>query len=804
MKTGATIRLPLRARRKRLATLDGQPRGTVYGIAWNAFAMPSDGICYIVQFAGRGRVVILGLIVGSGRVYCVTAPVRDLPDVDKIALMLLDGGQGRGGDVLARRGSGPLEHVGRYAVMENGRYREEADGELTQQALECREFLASQYLKRCVFAVQAPAAARADDAPSPAFGREVSSVPVSLFRDFGQAMLPDAIATLLYRIDARRNPLGIERYARRVLSRVDLQRLRSLAARCEIHLAHIEAMNGFYLNFDRTQVSPEETGQLLGVEAMLNRLAHVLDRMGAGLDPVIVSPSERVCAELDWDGLRSSVAQVDRLLDGSVSTRCAMSAPGTRESEPGGEWDVRMHFTELCEHLNLLVRLEYLFDYRAADGSFSVQFRSPDIDGIPYEAFDAHEGTWRELDDAARDRVARDLACRMALVLAAAAFAASPRVSSCTVEGVGADGSSVAYGFERPEFLVRYVALARRLADEPLEAAAAIAGLRAARISGFSFEPISDPAAHRDPSADDRPLPDELRRLLCADTARDLNVMDPPDDRYRKRLDEVHGLAQVDPDAAERAFNSLIEEIQATCVEAELLSASPMQSQFCENQVQRIVLPLLIDDRNTRIHRVPDALFIAQQELCAMYLQFGALEQALPEARKLLDMAETSMQAHFMLISVLARLNMFDEVIDVAKHGLRVAFDRESIAYLFYRLAFAYWNQGDRLVALACYRLVPAGERVSAIAQEEAGELLRRMGMEAQLGLAQAVGVAQASGIPVPPTPELYNQIADAAVMLMDNGFLHTASRCVYSMWRMHATDELGVLSKSLLWITGT
>lgn len=68
------------------------------------------------------------------------------------------------------------------------------------------------------------------------------------------------------------------------------------------------------------------------------------------------------------------------------------------------------------------------------------------------------------------------------------------------------------------------------------------------------------------------------------------------------------------------------------------------------------------------------------------------------------------MQSHFALINVLARLERFDEIIEVARHGLRIASDRSAIGYLFYRLAFAYWNCDQLGLALACYRLVPRGE----------------------------------------------------------------------------------------------
>ena len=90
-------------------------------------------------------------------------------------------------------------------------------------------------------------------------------------------------------------------------------------------------------------------------------------------------------------------------------------------------------------------------------------------------------------------------------------------------------------------------------------------------------------------------------------------------------------------------------------------------------------------------------------------------------------------------------------------------------------------------------------EHISAVAQEEARELMGRMGLTTPLDFKQAVTIVKAAGVPVPPTEELFNHVANVAVLLLDNGFFYLAARCVYIMWRMTGKDELGVLSKSLL-----
>ena len=48
--------------------------------------------------------------------------------------------------------------------------------------------------------------------------------PVEVFLGFNTAPLPDAIETLLYRVDHTENPSGIERYAAALMSEVNLPR----------------------------------------------------------------------------------------------------------------------------------------------------------------------------------------------------------------------------------------------------------------------------------------------------------------------------------------------------------------------------------------------------------------------------------------------------------------------------------------------------------------------------------------------------------------------------------------------------
>lgn len=254
-----------------------------------------------------------------------------------------------------------------------------------------------------------------------------------------------------------------------------------------------------------------------------------------------------------------------------------------------------------------------------------------------------------------------------------------------------------------------------------------------------------------------------------------------------------------DRDGAVAGFIELVGELEASCAAAELLSDRPMRSEFCESYLGRIVVPLTVDDPETRIHRVPDALFFAQYELGDAYFRAGDLDRALVEARKLLDMAATSMQAHFMMVNVLARMERFQEVAEVVRHGARVSYDRESLAYLYYRGAFAFWALGERETALALYCLIPHGGHLGELAQAEMQPLMAEMDRTERPGIEEVAAVVRSAGLAMPPDQAVVDQISDAAVLLADNGFFHLANRCVRGMWHIMGHDELGVVSRSLL-----
>ena len=70
-----------------------------------------------------------------------------------------------------------------------------------------------------------------------------------------------------------------------------------------------------------------------------------------------------------------------------------------------------------------------------------------------------------------------------------------------------------------------------------------------------------------------------------------------------------------------------------------------------------------------------------------------------------------------------------------------------------------------------CYRLVPRGEESGSSALEEMQGLMNEMGVSEPPTFEEAVETIHKAGLELPPVPAVTNQLADAAVQLVDNGF---------------------------------
>lgn len=798
--------------KKRFPAMPEQPAGRSYGVVWKLFGEDPHESCYVVEFVGKSHVSLLGYVSVSGEVYKVDRPVNEvsLPD-DPDMQLILDESDSSIGEIAVRGSDGTMRPRARVTGSPEGTMREQSDHETwnSTRSLRYGEFMASMFLRYVIFADSENAAANmaAADGLDEGMKNAVDKIklvklpePVEVLLGFDSAPLPDAIETLLYRIDHTDNPSGIERYAAALMGEVNLPRLRTIAAKTEMSLARIDRSRLFYLNFDRSLLDQDEIDTLLAIECRLNRLSGILERIGAGLGPVASSPSFEGCSLFDLWHISKTTNDVPRLLE-TLSSDNPWAKPGTVACQPGGEWDVRTRFARIVEALNVVTRLDYTYRVNVTDGIMLVRFGRTVVDAMPQREYDAQDDAWREADESKRAVWAAEHDARIALTLAAACFASGARITRCYVQIAAPDGEQgervvATYSFGRAAYLADCVPVAKDLETMDMDDMPCKHLLEAYEADAPDM--IEPAEVHARPRDDHRPLTPALRDLLLADTADELEVMEEDNDPYVARVVELREQSKVDRAGAFEGFSRLVEELEAKCAVAELLATGPVQTQFCDNQLVRMVLPVMEEDRSVRILRAPDALYFAQHEICSFYAEQEDFERALPEVRRLYDLARSSMQSHFALINVLARLERYDEIIEVARHGLRIASDRPSIGYLFYRLAFAYWNCDQLELALACYRLVPRGEESGGSALEEMQGLMNEMGVIKPPTFEEAVETIRKAGLELPPVPAVTNQLADAAVQLVDNGFFFLARGCIYQMWRTMGNDELGSLNRSL------
>ncbi|MDY4918568.1 MAG: hypothetical protein SO111_03410, partial [Collinsella sp.] len=386
--------------------------------------------------------------------------------------LVLDESDSSVGEILVRGANGAMRACARTVGSPEGPMREQSDHETwnSSRALPYGEFMASMFLRYVIFAD--PNNTLANTVPADELDEGIKNTankiklvklpePVEVFLGFNTAPLPDAIETLLYRVDHADNPSGIERYAAALMSEVDLPRLRTIAAKSEMGLARIDRSKLFYLNFDRSLLDQDEIDMLLAIECRLNRLSGILERIGAGLAPAASSPSLEGCALFDAWHIAKTTSDVPRLLD-TASSDNPWGKPGTVACQPGGEWDVRTRFARAVEALNVVTRLDYTYRANVAEGIMLVRFGRSVVDAMPQREYDAQDDVWRELDEDVRAIWAAEHDARVALTLAAACFAAGASITRCYVQIAAPDGEQgeriiATYSFGRAAYLANCV-----------------------------------------------------------------------------------------------------------------------------------------------------------------------------------------------------------------------------------------------------------------------------------------------------------------------------------------------------------
>ena len=431
-----------------------------------------------------------------------------------------------------------------------------------------------------------------------------------------------------------------------------------------------ELMDAFYINYDREAVSPHDARLLYALESILNRLSKIADTITGEDLPPRTDGVERICANLDIEQFRIITGYVDRLMEKSIEPN-PWASPGTIACTPGGGGISVAASRPLSASIAGHPVLATPYRVDAKNGVMAVNFLAPQPEDLPAE--EAFSGTpkstvvWKEILDTDREALALEHGFRMALVLAGPARI-SLGIHACYVQmdNQAKPNHSRFMKYEREDYLARLVPLARTLAGTSLRDGRCTTELAPLCIDQ-PMPQLGSTVRDAQPKDDLRDLPECLRRLLMADKASELEVMEDEDSPYNIRIKELREHFESDPSESAEGLIKLTEEISAACVVAELQSSGAVQTQFCENHLGTLLLPLFEDDPTTRILRAPDALFFAENDLATMYLKSGNYTRALDELHRLLDVSVTSTQAHLLLISALSRLERFDEITEVVK-----------------------------------------------------------------------------------------------------------------------------------------
>ncbi|QWT18078.1 tetratricopeptide repeat protein [Collinsella sp. zg1085] len=810
MSNSRIVAITKRMKYKKLPRYTGQMHGKVYVLVERGVTKPRGSWGYLAELVDEEHIRYLALIAKGGKAYTVFEPIKTIPDEEPALGVYLDehnewNEEGIDGMVVLHGAGedGKNLRVSRFIGPDQNNMVTEIplEPEYAIAKYEIEEFVYVMYLRYFVF--------RGIGGDIEAEPNEYAFIPleepVEIFENFHSLPLPDAIDGALYRIRDKDVVSGLEEFAEHLLSHIDLERLRNINERAEIHVARIEHVHMFYLNYNHSELDEAEIYFLHGVETVLNRISRILTHIGCGLSPARESPSAYYCALHDLTDLRSIVGTAREIINQTEAPNPWM-VPGSVRCQTGGAWDIMTRIADLCERLNIIYRLSYVYRYDADAQRIVLEFIPASSDAMPYEYMSKTDKRWTAYSDDERVIMAKEFTARMALIYAAACFSAGQRVKTVVVSThpMAPENASLHFKFERTEFLAKTVQLTQVMAgsklldqqtnklldnhalqhDDPL-----MSELLELRPEGYM------------PRDDARALPQGLRDMLLADTAAELEVMEDPDDPYEKRVQELKDDETREPHETARELANIIEELQSRVAAEELLAETPVVVRYCQNYVARLLLGLHEENKQRRVLRLPDALFDAQLGLAQMYMGAGQFEEAIVEARKCLDMAPTSPSAHFGMILALSQLDRYEEIIEVARHGLSICSERDDASYLYYRLAFAYWNTGEHDLALACYReVIGLDPSLTQRAREEMEDLMREMGIHELPNNQEMRKTLERAQVPDGPTDEVCDFLADAAVQLVDAGFYFLGARCIYDLWRVNGHDVAGVMSRSLNW----
>ena len=638
--------------------------------------------------------------------------------------------------------------------------------------------------------------------------------------EFTATPLPDAIDGLLFRVSMAdpgdpTSSSGFDAYAARLLSEAEAPSLRAIAVEHPVELRRLNTTGLFWSIFDDSTISAGNRGTILRIESVLDRLALISKALEGDEGTAYVSATtEGACSELDWQVLRSiandandylTAAERDNKLDTQYGTT------GTR----GGNWDLSTRLATACEAMVLPFRLEYRFACDSATSTIVADVSLPTPDVFPKSRWSSAAGQWVDCT-AQRPAAAAAYALRLAALIAAAAFGTSVGVTRVVVNGregsiAGANVLSLEFG--RIPFTMGAMAKIRSgefsAPATECDPATLFDMLHlthiAANIDGEgNLQPVEPLAVELSvpytPVAEDtRPLPEDLRGMLHADIVSDLDVMSEQDAelgaRYRAIMEEKDDSLLL----AVAQLEDIVAETSATAAADVVAQPSePRRILYCENVFARYLTSLVESDPSVRYVRASDIGQAARSSLSRIYRDMGDLDAAEAQARACIELAPTSAPAYNDLITCFAEGDHYDRIIDVAREALRVAVTGNDIAYVYYRLAFAYWQTGRLPEALACYLRVPEASPMGEAALRERNDLVSEMGNSVPGSDWDPVACLRTAGVPLAPLDDVMEVVGRALIELCDANMPLAAAPLASLVASTQRNDILHAVAASL------
>ncbi len=639
-----------------------------------------------------------------------------------------------------------------------------------------------------------------------ASARQAGRTPDQVLDEFNRMPLPDAIDGIIFRASMA-DPSdphalsGFERYAARAFGEVDSAALRSIAIEHPLEARFLGTTKLFWIHFDRTSISEEKRAIILHAESVLNRLTLVGRSIDANADEI-------ACSRVDWGLFRTVADDARDLIDSSSKRATRTENYHGAKATPGGNWDVLIRFATVCESSVLPFRLEYQHDCDAASGAFAADITLPAPSFFPRSRWDDAQNRWVDASaEQASAAAAYDL--RLITRIAAIAFGSSLGILTAVISGheVSLDSSStVSFEFSRAAFLTDTVPRVNagsfsdpRFTSDP---ATMFSLLRPTR---WALSPDADgrskpidkikaalPATRIPLAQDTRPLPSAMAALLHADRVCDLDVMSAQDADLAAR---VHAAAADRADAPLLACAQL-EEIVAKADEK--TPEDGLTELYCDGMFARMLVSLVETDPDVRYSRASDSVQQARSALAELYTDLGDHDGAIAQARKCLSIAPTSPDSHLDVINACAAAERYEDVVGVAKKALAVAVTDQSVSYLYYRLAYAFWRTGRIDEAIACYTRVSQGHNIFDVAQQELAELLREAGRAHAFDRPEAESVLRAAGVPLAPTDAALSVLAEVAIACTDAGIPLAASPAAALVGSVDHDDIIMGVSTSL------